>query len=371
MMPIPPALHDHMYALAVETRTPAYIVLDTQDRLESSSGDLARYGITNLVFGEYAHEHLYCLDGFLPVGEIPLFLSCMKVGTGCSADIHVCKRDGKTWVLFLDATEQEAYQAVLRQRTNELSLLKDQQAIYIRKLEEMSRRIQDHNLELEERVSEQVNQITDGHIGMIFAIAKMAESRDPETGEHLERIREYCKIIAEYLRSLPKYKEVIDDVFIKNVYTSSPLHDIGKVGVPDKILQKPGGLSEEEFDIMKEHAMIGERTLKEVDDQFPGNDFVHHGVQIAGSHHEKWDGSGYPRGLVGEEIPLVGRILALGDSYEALTSKRCYKEPYSHEKSRMIIIEGRGSHFDPDMVDAFLACEDQFIEVRKRFDDPE
>lgn len=232
--------------------------------------------------------------------------------------------------------------------------------------EELRLKIQDYNRRLEERVREQVGKIMAGHLGMIFAIAKMAESRDPETGEHLERMREYCRLLAVRLKSHPKHKETIDDAFVENIYTASPLHDIGKVGVPDRILQKPGKLTAEEFDIMKTHTSIGEETLREVDRKYPGNDFVRLGAQIAGSHQEKWDGSGYPLGLSGEDIPLVGRILALGDVYDALTSKRCYKEAFSHEKAKEIILEGRGKHFDPDVVQAFEESEAEFIAVQKQ-----
>jgi HD-GYP domain-containing protein (c-di-GMP phosphodiesterase class II) len=149
------------------------------------------------------------------------------------------------------------------------------------------------------------------------------------------------------------------------------LHDIGKVGVPDSVLTKPGKLDENEWVIMKTHPIVGAETLREVDRNHPGNAFVRTGIEIAEAHHEKWNGTGYPFGLAGEKIPLVARILALGDVYDALTSRRCYKEAFSPEKSRDIIIKDRDAHFDPDVVDAFLASEDEFSRIRKEFQDSE
>lgn len=237
--------------------------------------------------------------------------------------------------------------------------------------ERLRGQLQDYNLRLEDRVQEQVKQITRGHLNTIFAMSKLAESRDPETGEHLDRMREYCRILAKQLATLPKYSEVIDRTYVDNIFAASPLHDIGKVGIPDRILLKPGKLTDEEFDIMKTHSLIGADALRAISHECPDNEFVAIGIEIAESHHEKWDGSGYPHGLSGEDIPLAGRILALGDVYDALTSKRCYKEAFTHEKSRSIVLEGRGKHFNPDVVDAFVATEEEFISVRERIADSE
>jgi putative two-component system response regulator len=231
--------------------------------------------------------------------------------------------------------------------------------------------IEDYNLNLKKKIQEQVQRITSHQTAIIFALAKLSESRDPETGEHLERMAEYSKMLCQKLRTQPKYESMIDDKYIDNIYAASPLHDIGKVGIPDHILTKPGKLSEEEFEIMKTHSKIGADTLREVDEKHPGNDFVLMGIEIAESHHEKWDGTGYPHGLAGENIPLTGRILALGDVYDALTSRRVYKEAFSHEKSREIILEGRGAYFDPDIVDAFISVEKDFISIKQHFIDTE
>ena len=229
--------------------------------------------------------------------------------------------------------------------------------------------IEQYNNELEDRVQQQVQQISSAQLGAIFAMSKLAESRDPETGEHLERMREYCKIISVQLGKLPKYQPVIDENFIEDIYAASPLHDIGKVGIVDSVLLKPGQLTAEEWVVMKTHPIIGAATLREVDRQHPGNSLIRMGIDIAESHHERWDGSGYPYGLKNTEIPLVARILALGDVYDALTSKRCYKEAFSHDKSREIVEENRGTQFDPEVVDAFMHTEDEFKRVREFYQD--
>ncbi len=242
--------------------------------------------------------------------------------------------------------------------------LRDQKDKYLKQTE-------DYNLKLEERVSEQVQQITVAQQATIFALAKLAASRNLETGEHLQRMCEYSKVISEKLQLLPKYTSVIDEEFIRNIYAASPLHDIGKVGIPDKILLKMDKLTKEEFAIMKTHTIIGGKTLREVDRQHPGNDFVRVGIEIAESHHEMWDGNGYPYGLAGENIPLAGRILALGDVYDAQTFERVYKEAFSHSESREIILSGSGKSFDPDVVEAFVSSEDEFIAIGKRYVDTE
>jgi putative two-component system response regulator len=224
--------------------------------------------------------------------------------------------------------------------------------------------IEEHNASLERRVREQVREITKIQLSAIFAMSKLAESRDPATGEHLERMREYCRVLSEHLAGRPEYAGTIDAAFLENFYHASPLHDIGKVGIPDRILLKPGKLAREEFDVMKRHTTIGAETLRAIEQKHPGNTFIRMGVEVAYSHHEKWDGSGYPAGFRETDIPLVGRILAVGDVYDALTSKRCYKEAFSHEESAQIILEGRSSHFDPVVIDAFVGCEDAFAKIR-------
>ena len=201
----------------------------------------------------------------------------------------------------------------------------------------------------------------------IFALAKLAESRDLDTGAHLERVQHYCRALAQEMASLKKYHEVIDAEFIRLIFQTSPLHDIGKVGIPDAVLLKPGRLDAKEFEIMKAHATIGSETLGAALAKFPGVSFLSMAKDIAGTHHERYDGSGYPHNLKGDEIPLCGRIIALADVYDALTSKRVYKQAFTHESAKQIILEGKETHFDPDVVDAFVNREEQFLSIRSRF----
>jgi putative two-component system response regulator len=201
----------------------------------------------------------------------------------------------------------------------------------------------------------------------IFALAKLAESRDPETGHHLERVQCYSRALAIQLGRTEKFAKQIDADFIRLIYLTSPLHDIGKVGLPDAILLKPGRLSDDEFEIMKLHTVFGAETLEAALSRFPQARFLRIARDIAATHHERWDGNGYPNGLARESIPLCGRIVALADVYDALTSKRIYKEAFTHVVARSIILKDSGTHFDPDIVDAFLTIEQEFIEIRQKF----
>jgi len=224
-------------------------------------------------------------------------------------------------------------------------------------------RLKQQNQHLEALVQEKVREISDSQLATIFAVSKLAESRDDETGYHIERTRNFCRNLAEKLYEGSCYAASLSADFIENIYHASPLHDIGKVGITDNILLKPGRLTPEEFEIMKTHTVIGASTLQNVLSKYPNNAFLAVGIDIARSHHEKWDGSGYPDGLAGERIPLSARIMAIADVYDALRSKRPYKEPFSHEKSYGIIVEGAGRHFDPVVVEAFIALESQFAGI--------
>lgn len=201
----------------------------------------------------------------------------------------------------------------------------------------------------------------------IFALAKLAECRDPETGMHLERMREYCRILADELSTWGNLTDQVDGDFVQMIYLTSPLHDIGKVGIPDSVLLKPGRLDPDEFETMKQHAAIGGQTLDTAARAHPEAHFLNMARDIAWTHHERFDGSGYPNGLAGTEIPLCGRITAVADVYDALTTKRVYKPAYSHETARAMILEGRGSHLDPTIVEAFLRREEDFRSVYRQF----
>jgi len=203
----------------------------------------------------------------------------------------------------------------------------------------------------------------------IFAMAKLAESRDHETGAHLERVRCYSRLLAQHLAASPKFSEALSPEFAHLIYLTSPLHDIGKVGIPDCVLLKPGRLSDREFEIMKTHTTLGAQTLEAALRQFPGVRFLQMGRDIAATHHERFDGSGYPARIAGEAIPLCGRIVALADVYDALTSRRVYKAAFAHDVAKSMIVSESGAHFDPAIVEAFLENEEQFLNVRERFNE--
>jgi putative two-component system response regulator len=199
----------------------------------------------------------------------------------------------------------------------------------------------------------------------IFALAKLAETRHPETGRHLERVRAYCRVLAEQLRDDDAFQGEIDTAFVELIYHTSPLHDIGKVAIPDAVLLKEGALTDDEFAVMQSHTVRGAETLDAAAREFPGAGFLEMARDITRHHHEKYDGSGYPDALAAHDIPLAARIMALADVYDALTSKRCYKDAFTHEHARGIITGDRGKHFDPTVADAFLAREDDFIAIQR------
>lgn len=203
---------------------------------------------------------------------------------------------------------------------------------------------------------------------MLFTLAKLTETRDNETGLHLERMREYSRILADELSQWDQFRQEIDGDYVQLIYLTSPLHDIGKVGVPDSVLLKPGKLSDDEFEVMKQHATLGGETLAAVAQAHPAEKYLAMARDIAMTHHERYDGKGYPHGLAGDNIPLSGRITALADVYDALTTQRVYKPKFSHSKARSIILEGRGSQFDPNVVQAFLNREDDFQRIADLLD---
>lgn len=229
------------------------------------------------------------------------------------------------------------------------------------KLRYYEKELEKHNKNLEAMVEAKVKEITEAQISAIFSMAKLAQSRDDDTGKHLQRVQIFCKLLASKLSCNEKYKNHIDADFIENIFQASPLHDIGKVGIPDSILLKPGKLTSEEFELMKNHTSIGAATMEEVKSKYPENSFFNMGIDIALYHHEKWQGNGYPHGLKGETIPLSARLMAVADVYDALKSKRCYKPPFCHEKCCNIIYEESGSHFDPDIVEAFRDINLEFF----------
>jgi len=233
----------------------------------------------------------------------------------------------------------------------------------------LSKPVDPEELQVRLRVAERILALESRDL-VIFSLAKLAEARDPETGAHLERIREYCRVLAQHLVQSPKHRHHLDGDFVQMLYMTSPLHDIGKVGIPDSVLLKPGPLTRDEFEIMKQHAVIGGTTLAAAAAAHPSAKYLQIARDIAFTHHEKFDGSGYPYGLSGEAIPLCGRIVALSDVYDALTTPRVYKPAYSHEVAKNIILDGKGKHFDPEIVEAFQANEGRFIEIHQQLSTP-
>jgi putative two-component system response regulator len=237
------------------------------------------------------------------------------------------------------------------------------------KLWHLQQELEKHNRQLGKLVQAQVKKISDTQMAMIFALAKLAESRDDDSGKHLDRVQAFCKKLAEGLARVPRFGRQVDAKFIENIYYASPLHDIGKVAIPDRIVLKPGKLTPEEFEVMKTHAALGADKLEAVQRQFPGNALLDMGIAIAKFHHEKWNGGGYPLGLAGEAIPLAARIMAVVDVYETLRAKRCYKDAFSHEQSVGIIVSSSETHFDPEIVKVFLDLQEEFRAVRDEMND--
>lgn len=225
---------------------------------------------------------------------------------------------------------------------------------------------------LEERVIERTMQLSELQDVAMVAMGALAESRDPETGNHIRRTQRYVKVLAVELAKHEQYQDFLTPDVMTSLYKSAPLHDIGKVGIEDCILLKPGKLTDEEFEKMKRHTTYGRDALAAAEQSIESADnFLIFAKEIAYSHQEKWDGSGYPEGLSGQDIPLSARIMAVADVYDALISKRVYKPAFSHEKAVSIIKEGRGSHFEPLLVDCFLAVADDFNQVAQDFADKE
>jgi len=201
-------------------------------------------------------------------------------------------------------------------------------------------------------------------------MASLAETRDSDTGNHIRRTQYYVLALAKKLSTHPRFSALLTDNYIHMLFKSAPLHDIGKVGIPDRILLKPGRFEPEEFEIMKTHTTLGRDAIEHAEKQLGMPvEFLSVAKEIAFSHQEKWDGSGYPQGLAGEAIPLSARLMAVADVYDALISRRVYKECMPHEKAVTMIREGKGTHFDPDIADAFVTLQEEFREIAARFAD--
>jgi len=230
--------------------------------------------------------------------------------------------------------------------------------------------LRDKNEFLEAEVARRTAEVAAIQDVTILAMASLAETRDSDTGNHIRRTQFYVKVLAEKLRNHPRFDHFLSDRNITMLFKSAPLHDIGKVGIPDRILLKPGKFEPEEFEIMKTHTTLGRDAIAQAEKDLGTNvEFLRMAKEIALSHQEKWDGSGYPDELSGDDIPISARLMALADVYDALISRRVYKEGMTHEKAVEIIKAGKARHFDPDIVDAFLELQDEFRAIAAKYAD--
>jgi putative two-component system response regulator len=230
--------------------------------------------------------------------------------------------------------------------------------------------LRDQNEYLEQEVQRRTREVTAIQDVTIQAMASLAETRDNETGNHIRRTQHYIKVLAGLMQDHPRFSHFLSDEIIQVLFKSAPLHDIGKIGIPDHILLKPGRFTEEEFEIMKTHTTLGRDAIQQAEDRLGMRvDFLSLAKEIAYSHQEKWDGSGYPQGLAGDDIPISARLMAVADVYDALICRRVYKPGMPHAQAVEIIRQGRGTHFDPDICDAFLANNEQFHAIAERFVD--
>ncbi|MBT3206183.1 MAG: response regulator [Gammaproteobacteria bacterium] len=222
---------------------------------------------------------------------------------------------------------------------------------------------------LEQLVQERTREIEVTKDAIVYSMGEMAEARDKETGNHLLRTKEYVRVLAEQLATTDKYKSVLTTAMINAFQRAAPLHDIGKIAVPDSVLLKEGPLDNDERKIMDLHPVYGKTTIENSESKIGSTLFITIAKEIAYSHHERWDGSGYPQCLKQEKIPLSARLMALADVYDALVSKRCYKEAMLHDEAVSLIAEARGSHFDPDIIDSFIAVKSEFKIISDQYKD--
>lgn len=211
-----------------------------------------------------------------------------------------------------------------------------------------------YHIRLEHDINERTKEIVKIQRSAIASFAGIVEARDGSTGAHIKRISNIVELIAQSMQNNSKYSDVVNEAFVSRLMEVAPLHDVGKITIPDAVLKKPGKLTDEEFSVIKGHTVNGERILTECLDGLEQKDYIELACAVARHHHEKWNGCGYPDGLAGTDIPLAARIVAVADVYDAVRSERCYNPPMTKEEARNVIVEGKGIHFDPDVVDAFL-----------------
>ncbi len=287
-------------------------------------------------------------DSLLPDFNLQEILNELKIESSWQGELHGKKKNKENWIVNItfspirnEDSQIFAYAGIFKDVTSQR--------------------------EVEQALITSLQQMNLAQEAIIFGMARLAEHRDKDTGFHLERIRNYCKVLAEALLKKRLYPDIIDSEFIQMLYRTAPLHDIGKVGIPDYILLKSDTLTEYEFDIMKSHTLIGFNTLNSILKLYGDMPFLKMGIEIAYCHHERWDGSGYPQGLKGNAIPLSAQILAIVDVYDALTTERTYKKAYKHNAALETMKKEKGKHFSPKIFDIFLEISDEINEISKSF----
>jgi putative two-component system response regulator len=363
-------------ALDLSDKATVLVVDDTPDNLSLMSGLLKdRYKVKVANNGEKALK----IAQTLPKPDLILLDITMPGISGyevCEA-LKADKATADIPVIFLTAmtaTEEEkkglelgAVDFITKPVNPPILLARVQTQLRVKAAADFLR---DKNEFLESEVEKRTREIMAIQDVTIMAMASLAETRDSDTGNHIRRTQYYVKVLAEKLTDHPGFRSVLDERMINMLFKCAPLHDIGKVGIPDRILLKPGRFVPEEFEIMKTHTTLGRDAIIAAEQQLGIDvDFLRYAKEIAYSHQEKWDGSGYPEGLVGDLIPVSARLMAVADVYDALISHRVYKEGMPHEEAVRIIVEGSGTHFDPDMVDAFVAVAEDFRAIAARFAD--
>ena len=362
---------------AFNNKATILVVDDTPDNLSLMSGLLKdAYKVKVANGGEKAIK--------IALSDSPPDLILLDIMMPEIDGYEVCKRlKAEVWtrdipIIFLTAKseiEDEAYglelgasDYITKPISPPIVLARVKTHLAIKRVQDFLR---DQNQFLDSEVQKRVAEVMAIQDVTIHAMASLAETRDNETGNHIRRTQHYLKLLANKLRNHPRFAHFLDsDQTIELLFKSAPLHDIGKVGIPDRILLKPGKFEPHEFEIMKTHTTLGRDAILHAEQQLGVEmPFLTFAKEIAYSHQEKWDGSGYPEGLSGDDIPISARLMAVADVYDALISRRVYKSGMSHEKAMEIMIAGKGTHFDPDVLDAFLALEDDFKRVAATYAD--
>jgi PAS domain S-box-containing protein len=338
-------ISERNYIVLFDTILSSIVLIDPSGKILNCNyyaEEMYGYGWADLV-GKHFDEVFHVHDKSLRVQEIIALVDGNK-GRYVETDVPRACRDGSIKFTY-------ASYSALTSTTGEIIAY----AVMERDLSERVR--------LEKKLQDSFQQIKDTQSAAILGFARLTEYRDMDTGKHLERLREYTRVLALGLAKLPRYTGYITADYVDDLCLSSVLHDVGKVGIEDSVLRKPGKLSPAEFEKIKQHARLGGEALSAVDKELKHESFLTIGKEIAFSHHERWDGSGYPAGKKQDQIPLSARIVALADVYDALTSKRSYKDALSHEEAARIIMTERGTHFDPEIVDVFAQNLDTFRRI--------